>query len=74
MFAHRDGGSCRLQFWEMVKEAQIRVDMQGNLRLHDLRNTFAGRLRQRKTPLAAIMGLMQHADIKETLIYAPLQH
>lgn len=71
VFAHRDGGSCRLQLWEMVKEAQKRAGISGNLRLHDLRHTFAVRLRQRKTPLEVIMGLMRHSDIKETLIYAP---
>lgn len=71
VFAHRDGGSCRLQLWEMVKECQKRAGIPGNLRLHDLRHTFAVRLRQRGTPLEVIMGLMRHSDIRETLIYAP---
>jgi integrase len=55
----------------MVKEAQKRAGIPGNLRLHDLRHTFAVRLRQRGTPLEVIMGLMRHSDIRETLIYAP---
>ena len=71
VFAHKDGGSCRLQLWEMVKECQKRAGIPGNLRLHDLRHTFAVRLRQRGTPLEVIMGLMRHSDIRETLIYAP---
>jgi integrase len=71
VFAHRDGGSCRLQLWEMTKLAQKRAGIGGNLRLHDLRHTFAVRLRQRGTPLEVIMGLMRHADMKETLICAP---
>jgi len=71
VFAHKDGGSCRLQLWEMIKEAQKRAGIPGNLRLHDLRHTFAVRLRQRGTPLEVIMGLMRHSDIRETLIYAP---
>ena len=71
VFAHRDGGSCRLQLWEMVKEAQKRAEIPGNLRLHDLRHSFAVRLRKRKVPLEVIMGLMRHSSLKETLIYAP---
>jgi len=71
VFAHRDGGSCRLQLWEMIKAMQKRAGIGGNLRLHDLRHTFAVRLRQRGTPLEVIMGLMRHADIRETLVYAP---
>jgi site-specific recombinase XerD len=36
-----------------------------------LRHTFATMLRRQGVPLQAIMGMMRHADIRETLIYAP---
>ncbi len=39
-------------------------------RVHDLRYTFGFTLRQRRVPIETIMGLMRHADIKETMIYA----
>ena len=39
-------------------------------RVHDLRHTFGQTLRRRGVPLETIMGLMRHADIAETMIYA----
>ena len=44
----------------------------GNLRIHDLRHTLAIRLRRDKgVAIETIMGILRHADIRETLIYAP---
>jgi integrase len=47
------------------------MPLEGRLRIHDLRHTTAVRLREKGTPLETIMGIMRHADIRETLIYAP---
>ncbi len=71
IFAHHDGGSCRLRLLDMLKQAQRQAEISGNLRIHDLRHTFAVRLRELGTPLETIMGILRHADIRETLIYAP---
>lgn len=71
VFAHFDGGSCRLHLLEMLKQVQKMAGIPGNLRIHDLRHTLAFRLRRAGVHLETIMGVMRHSDIKETLIYAP---
>jgi len=72
VFAHRDGGSCRVDLLELLKAAQKMAGIGGNLRIHNLRHTLAIRLRRDKgVALEAIMGILRHADIRETLIYAP---
>jgi site-specific recombinase XerD len=45
----------------------------GRLRVHDLRHTLAIRLREKGVSLETIMGILRHANIEETLIYAPYQ-
>jgi integrase len=72
IFAHRDGGSCRVDILALLKKAQKLAGIKGRLRIHDLRHTLAIRLRRDKgVALETIMGILRHADIKETLIYAP---
>jgi len=71
VFAHHDGGSSRMHWLSLLKEAQRLAKIPGNLRIHDLRHTCAFRLRQRGVPLETIMGILRHADIRETLVYAP---
>ena len=71
VFAHFDGGSCRLHLLEMLKKVQTLAGIKGRLRIHDLWHTLAFRLRRSGVHLETIMGIMRHADIKETLIYAP---
>ncbi len=44
--------------------------MRAPTRLHDLRHTFGFTLRDRDVPLETIMGLMRHANVKETMVYA----
>ena len=55
----------------MLKKVQTLAGIKGRLRIHDLRHTLAFRLRRSGVHLETIMGIMRHADIKETLIYAP---
>jgi integrase len=72
VFAHRDGGACRVDLLTLLKVAKEKAGIKGNLRIHDLRHTLAFRLRRDKgVSLEAIMGILRHADIRETLIYAP---
>ena len=72
VFAHHDGGSCRMHLLDMLKKTQKMAGIKGRLRIHDLRHTLAVRLRKdKKVPLETIMGILRHADIRETLIYAP---
>lgn len=72
VFSHWDGGSCRMNLLTLLKKAQKKAGIKGRLRIHDLRHTLAVRLRRDKgVPLETIMGILRHADIKETLIYAP---
>jgi integrase len=72
VFAHHDGGSCRLDILSRLKKAQKLAGIEGGLRIHDLRHTLGFRLRRDKgVALETIMGILRHADIRETLIYAP---
>jgi integrase len=71
VFPHHDGGRCRLKLLDILKKVQKMAGIEGRLRIHDLRHTTAVRLREKGTPLETIMGIMRHADIRETLIYAP---
>ena len=72
VFPHRDGGPCRMVLLALLKKAQARAGIPGRLRIHDLRHTLGRRLRKDLgVPLETIMGILRHADIRETLIYAP---
>jgi integrase len=72
IFAHHDGGACRLDLLDLLKAAKKKAGIGGNLRIHDLRHTLAIRLRRDNgVALETIMGILRHADIRETLIYAP---
>ena len=56
----------------LLKKAQAMAGIGGRLRIHDLRHTLGRRLRKDLgVPLETIMGILRHADIRETLIYAP---
>jgi len=72
VFPHRDGGPCRMDLLALLKKAQAMAGIAGRLRIHDLRHTLGRRLRKDLgVPLETIMGILRHADIRETLIYAP---
>lgn len=73
IFAHHDGGSCRVDIWEEIKKAQKMAGIQKRLRVHDLRHTVGARLRQKGVPLETIKEILRHSNIKETLVYAPYQ-
>lgn len=57
----------RSGFLKAVERAKL-----GNLRLHDLRHTFASILIQQGTPIYHVMQLLGHSDIKTTQKYAHL--
>lgn len=73
VFAHHDGGACRLDLLSLVKKAQTLTNprIKGRLRLHDTRHSRAVYLRQKGVPLETIMGMLRHAHISETAVYAP---
>lgn len=59
VFPHRDGGWCRMDLLALLKKAKKMAAIGGRLR------------RDLGVPLETIMGILRHADIRETLIYAP---
>jgi integrase len=71
VFDHRDGGPCRIDILEKLKLIQAKAGIRGHLRVHDLRHTCGATLRKKGVPLETIMGILRHADIRETLCYAP---
>lgn len=56
----------------LLKKAQKKAGIKGRLRIHDLRHTLGRRLhKELDVPLETIIGILRHADIRATLIYAP---
>lgn len=72
VFSHpKDRGPLRSDPWLIFKQVLDIAGLPKNIRLHDLRHTFAFGLRSLRTPLETIKGLMRHADMEDTQIYAP---
>lgn len=61
----------RKTFQVGFKKAVDKADI-GNVRIHDLRHTFASILVQQGTPIYHVMQLLGHSDIKTTQKYAHL--
>ena len=70
VFPHPDGGPLRSDVWAEFKRVLEIAKLPKSIRLHDLRHTFGFTLRQKGVPLETIMGLMRHANIEETMVYA----
>jgi integrase len=73
VFAHDDGGSCRLRLLKLTQRAAKLAGIK-RIRFHDLRHTYGTLLREKGVPLEVIMQLMRHADIRETMLYAKPDH
>jgi len=72
VFPSPDGGKCRLHLLDQLRALCRKAEIAEPLpRIHDLRHTFAATLRRKGVPLEAISGIMRHAELKMTLIYAP---
>ncbi len=70
VFSHPDGGPLRSDYWAEFKKLLAAAGLPSQFRVHDLRHTFGFRLRELDVRLETIMGLMRHANIEETMIYA----
>jgi integrase len=70
VFPHPDCGPLRSDPLPQFKLLLIDAKLPKSTRLHDLRHTFGFTLRKREVPLETIMGLMRHANIEETMVYA----
>lgn len=71
VFYNEKTGKRRATFQAGFKTVVERANL-GNVRIHDLRHTFASILVQQGTPLYHIMQLLGHSDIKTTQKYAHL--
>lgn len=71
VFYNLDTRQRRVTFQAAFKKAVERADI-GDVRIHDLRHTFASVLVQQGTPLYHVMQLLGHSDIKTTQKYAHL--
>lgn len=58
--------------WRYTWRATIRAAGIGNIRVHDLRHTYASRLAQKGAPMGAIQRLLGHESITTTERYARL--
>lgn len=70
VFSHPDNGPLKSDYWAQFKSLLKRAKLPMHFRVHDLRHTFGFTLRERGVPIETIMGLMRHANIEETMIYA----
>lgn len=70
VFPHPDRGPLRSSYWAEFQTLLKSAKLRNRYRVHDLRHTFGTTLRRRGVPLETIMGLMRHASIEETQIYA----
>tara|TARA_R110000744_G_scaffold118921_1_gene221988 strand:- start:14910 stop:16349 length:1440 start_codon:yes stop_codon:yes gene_type:complete len=70
VFPHPDGGPLRSDPLPQFKKLLVKAKLPKSTRIHDLRHTFGFTLRKREVPLETIMGLMRHANIEETMVYA----
>ena len=71
VFYNDKTGKRRATFQTGFKKAVERAKL-GEVRIHDLRHTFASILVQQGTPLYHVMQLLGHSDIKTTQKYAHL--
>lgn len=71
VFYNEQTGQRRVTFQSAFKKAVGRANI-GQVRIHDLRHTFASVLVQQGTPLYHVMQLLGHSDIKTTQKYAHL--
>ncbi|STZ08289.1 Tyrosine recombinase XerC [Moraxella caprae] len=71
VFYNEQTGQRRVTFQSAFKKAVERADI-GQVRIHDLRHTFASVLVQQGTPIYHVMQLLGHSDIKTTQKYAHL--
>ncbi|MEQ9453174.1 MAG: tyrosine-type recombinase/integrase [Phycisphaeraceae bacterium] len=70
VFPHPDNGPLRSDPLAQMKKILVNAGLSDKTRLHDLRHTFGFTLRDKGVRLETIMGLMRHANIKETMVYA----
>lgn len=71
VFYNSQTGQRRVTFQAAFKKVVERSGI-GDVRIHDLRHTFASVLVQQGTPLYHVMQLLGHSDIKTTQKYAHL--
>lgn len=71
VFHNKKTNQRRITFQAGFKKTAQRAKL-GNLRIHDLRHTFASILVQQGTPIYHVMQLLGHSDIKTTQKYAHL--
>ncbi len=71
VFPHpRDGGPLRSDPLPVFKDVLKAAGLPASIRIHDLRHTFGFTLRREGVPIETLMGLMRHANIEETMVYA----
>lgn len=72
VFPSEGGGHVRPSvIWRAVQRVTAAADLP-DIRVHDLRHTFASQLVAKGVPLAAVQVLLGHSDIRMTLRYAHL--
>jgi integrase len=65
--SYLDRNRVKHPFWSCIRAAGVR-----EIRIHDLRHSFASQLVMRGVPLAAVKELLGHATIEMTMRYAHL--
>jgi len=70
VFPDKNGGYWRFDMLDRLNVIAKAGGVIGNVRVHDLRHTFATSLRRKGVGIETLKELLRHADISETMIYA----
>jgi integrase len=70
VFAHHDGGSCRIDLQRALNSAISNIGIHRHYRVHDIRHTFAINLRKSGVGIETLKELLRHSSIKDTMVYA----
>ncbi|MEM1330030.1 MAG: tyrosine-type recombinase/integrase [Planctomycetota bacterium] len=73
IFPHPHGGPLLSDFAQRFDAVRTAAAVRPEIRAHDLRHTFAMRLREVRTDFDDIRGLMRHSKLTDTELYAPYE-
>lgn len=73
LFTNMNGNKLTRQgFWKIIKQYAKQANISKDITPHTLRHSFAAHLLENGAPLKEIQGILGHADISSTQVYAQM--